>query len=528
MVNSAMIKKLRFICVIMLVLSYSSILHAQDIETMLNRIGSVFSNKEETLYSDAENALLTINKDSIGEKLDLELLYHIDLALLYSTKYSDWERSCQEQEYVLTKIDSYKHLPVYRDYYKSTLIAYGYHLMNVSKTDRAEEIISKVIIDNLCDDDDINLYNAYNMLANVYESRNDFILSADCHRKCQEFLVNRYVKNNPSKSFYMDYFKTLTPILSYYENKGEINKEIYIANLCSLGALLHKVDCGEYWESFLIFRKAIGLALKNNLKRCKGLEECYPYLQDIYIKYVPEPYKNNMVEELVPLMIEFYSEVLTPDDIYMSVSSSYAANQFFEKSIEYEVKALNTLGTNGDKEKIKRIYKGLVDDYLGLQTDSANLEAFKHLQMLESIISEDDKDYYDWSLETKGCILRYLYKNEEASRKFNSNLNFFKKKYGKDSDQYISTLNQLALSYPYESDNMLHFLKKAKEAISTSRNVKDMTVQAVSVNLARYYILKGNYSEAIKELNIAESIQKSIFGQVMPATLELINICMQK
>ena len=75
---------------------------------------------------------------------------------------------------------------------------------------------------------------------------------------------------------------------------------------------------------------------------------------------------------------------------------------------------------------------------------------------------------------------------------------------------------------------MFRYLTRAKEAISTSNSVKDMTVQAVSVNLARYYISKGNHSEAIKELNIAESIQKNIFGQVMPATQELINECAQK
>lgn len=521
-------KKYRIILFFVLGFSYSTELFAQNIETMLNNIGSVFSTKEESLYDEAENYLLSINKDSVEANINYELLYHIDMALLYSAKYHDWDKSCQEQEKVLAKLEPYKHIAEYRDYYKSSLMTYGYHLMNGEQIDRAEEVFSKVIINNLCSDDDINLYNAYNMLANIYERRNDSILSSDCHRKCQEFLINRYIKDNPNKSFYLDYYKTLTPVLSYFERKEETNKEIYITNLCSLGALLHKVDYGEYWESFQIFRKALGLALKNNQKRCKGLAECYPYLQDIYIKYVPEPYKSNMVEELVPLMIDYYSGVLTPDDIYMSISSSYAANQFYEKSIEYEEKALCYLGDKADKEKLKPIYKGLINDYLGIQTDSTNHEALIYLQKLESIISESDMEYYDWSLEIEGCILRYLYQNEAAIRKFSSNLSYFKKKYGKESDQYISTLNQLALSYPYDSDNMFRYLTRAKEAISTSNSVKDMTVQAVSVNLARYYISKGNHSEAIKELNIAESIQKNIFGQVMPATQELINECAQK
>ena len=55
-------KKYRIILFFVLGFSYSTELFAQNIETMLNNIGSVFSTKEESLYDEAENFLLNINQ----------------------------------------------------------------------------------------------------------------------------------------------------------------------------------------------------------------------------------------------------------------------------------------------------------------------------------------------------------------------------------------------------------------------------------------------------------------------------------
>ena len=73
-------KKYRIILFFVLGFSYSTELFAQNIETMLNNIGSVFSTKEESLYDEAENYLLSINKDSVEANINYELLYHIDMA----------------------------------------------------------------------------------------------------------------------------------------------------------------------------------------------------------------------------------------------------------------------------------------------------------------------------------------------------------------------------------------------------------------------------------------------------------------
>ena len=152
----------------------------------------------------------------------------------------------------------------------------------------------------------------------------------------------------------------------------------------------------------------------------------------------------------------------------------------------------------------------------------------QYLQKIKIIVSPKDGDYYDWYLDNYGSTLRYLYKNNEAIQFFKNNLSYYKKKYGKFSDQYVSTLNQLALCYPYDSDSFISYLQEARSLINNTNDVSKSTLRGVSINLARHYIQKGMFNEAIIELKTAESIEMEIFGKVLPVTQELINSCLAK
>ena len=523
-------KKLFIIVHILLFLSVPSILNAQNIESMLNRCMEMLNSRNYKLYDEAEKYLNEVNKDSIERNLHLEILYHADMAFLHGIKYHDWLMSVKEMDYVLTRVTPVKYLPEYNDSYKNILVYYGYSLYFSDQTEKSIVYFNKLLVEDFAEEFDSRIYDAYCILAEAYEKIGNYALSKSCHNQCQHFLVNNYVHLHPEHSFYRDNYNSIKYSISQLEAKNDTTSEEYVNNLCSLGYLLHKVDLGQYTESMTVLHKAIKCAFDNKLFKCVGLDECYMSIKDIYIKYLPDPIKSEMIEKLIPHMVDFYSGTMEVEDIYESVALTYGADQQYEKSIEYELKILNILEKKStyNKEKIKKIYKGLVMDYLGLSTDSANLKAFSYLQKIRKIVTPNDDEYYDWYIENYGAVLRYLYKNDEAIKFFNSNLSYFEKKYGKNSDQYISTLNQLALCYPYESDSYISHMQQAKQLLNNSKNVSKTTLRAICINTAQHYIKKGMIDEAKQELKIAESIELEMLGYIMPFTQELINTCLKK
>ena len=510
-----------------------SIIKSQNIESMLNACSEILNNRNIELYDDVENYLNGLDKDSIVGNHKLEILYHANMAFLYCAKYEDWQKSTNEIDYVLTKIIPFKHLPEYRDIYINLLAAYGFSLLNSNQLEKSIVYFNKLLLEDFDNEFDQRKYNAYQALATTYEQLGNLSLSNDCHNQCQEFLVRFYVHLHPEHSFYIDNFNILKNAISQLEAKNTTITEDYITNLCSLGYLLHKVDQGDFLESMLVLQKAHKYAIDNGLMKCKGLGDCYNNLQDIYVKYIPEPMKSEFMESLIPYMINYFSDTMDTEEIYESVAASFGANLHYEKAIEYELKALSSLGNDSNREtdKLKRIYQGLVLDYLGLSTDSANQTAFNYLQKIKTIVSPGDGEYYNWYLDNYGIVLRCLYKNDEAIRFFKNNLNFYKKMYGMYSDQYIRTLNQLALCYPYENDSFISYLKEAKSLINKTNEVKETTIWAISINLARHYLIINRKEEALIELKKAKSIEEGIWGQTHPITQisqELINKCLEK
>jgi tetratricopeptide (TPR) repeat protein len=524
-----MIKNRIFFIVLCLLFALTKI-DAQDVKTMLIVISDVFNTRQETLYNEAEDYLNTLSKDSIEKNLEIEILYHVDKAFLYASKYKDWEKSNQEFDYILDKIKPVKHLPEYSDSYKNLLRAYGYSLLNSGQAEKAITYFNKILVEGYDDECDMRLYETYDVLANIYERSGNLALSKSSHDKCQEILLKSYIKSHPEHSFYMDNYKSIKYAISQLESQNKTDTEDYVNRLCFLGFLLHKVDQGKYSEAMLTLLKARNCAIDNNLLKARGLEVCYTGLQEIFIRYIPEPTKSKFIEGLIPDMIDYFSEVLTIEDIYESVASSYGANQQYEKSIEYELKILSSIekDSNSNREKLKRIYRMLVEDYLECGTDSTNKIAYEYLHKFKSFISEKETEYYEWYLINEGRILRYLHKNDDAIKCFKNNLSYYNKKYGKESDQYISNLNQLALCYPFDCDTFLEYLLEAKSLFQKTKEKKDLTLGGICVNLSRYYILKGRFDDARVELNEAVRIEKDTFGKILPVTQELINQCTEK
>lgn len=504
--------------------------HAQSIDDILNTCISVFNERQENLYDEAETYINSIVSDSIEGYFNRELMFHTCKGFIYADKYKDWDKSIKELEIVQAKLETVKNLPEFMETYKSILSAIGYFLMDNGQNDKAAVYFNKLLISEFVNEYDPILYNAYSALASIYEMKQETILAKNCHDKCQEFLLKSYIQKYPDYAFYLDNYNSFKYAIQQYENKKNNNIEAYINNLCSLGTLLHKVDQGEYWEPFLVLTKANRVALDNGKIKAAGLGEGYITFVQIITKHVPEPTKSQIIDQLLPSMIENAAGEVGKEDIYGFIASSYGANQFYEKAIEYDEKALEIVLLKEDNEiRVKNLYQRLVDSYLGLRSDSANQIAYKYLTKLQNIVTEKDSVFYDWCIEEKGIILRYLYRMEEAVQQFESNKKYFKKKYGMHSDMYISSLNQLSLCYPTGSSQSYTLLKEAKELITSANtgSINNSTQRGVCVNLANYLIENGMLKEALDELQIAKQIEIEIFGSMLPLTKDLMERCTQ-
>jgi hypothetical protein len=121
----------RLIVCFFIVASFNSVSLGQDVESMLNVCCRVLEDRNEALYDEVENYLINIDTDSINGNLYMETLYHIALGNLYAYKYKDWSKSTLELEYLLPKIEPFKHLDTYHEPYKALLYAYGISLINI-------------------------------------------------------------------------------------------------------------------------------------------------------------------------------------------------------------------------------------------------------------------------------------------------------------------------------------------------------------------------------------------------------------
>lgn len=496
--------------------------YAQNIETMLNVCGDVLNERNEALYDEVENYLMNIEKDSLTE-LSLDLLYHTDLANLYMIKYNDVQKSLTELEYIYEKIAPNKHLDEYKGNYKQVLSVLGMFYYNSGNIGKAENFINKYIVEYSYEEFDPGLLRAYSFLSSIYENKGNLLLAQSCHDKCQEMIVKSYIQQHPEHSYYLDNFKVFKQTIAKYEKSNTISEE-YLNTLSALGSLLYKINKIEYNEPTIIFYKVLNIARENNLSKCRCLEECYVYLQNIIAQHFNEPSKSQSLELLVPQMIDYFTGALSEADVYMSVSSALGANQSDELALVYDNKALQSLDQN-EQGKLPKIYQRMILHYLGLRTDSANLSALDYLYKLKKIIEEGD-EYYDFCLDYEASILRYVYRFDESMACLKNNLKYYKKAYGKISDQYIGNLNQLALSEIDNPEKALPYLEEAKGLISTNTNKS--TVDAIHINLARCYLAVGQYTDAYSAILVSEEIEANLYGQTKQLTKDIKNQCLAR
>lgn len=496
--------------------------YAQNIETMLNVCGDVLNEGNEALYDEVENYLMNIEKDSLTE-LSLDLLYHLELANLYMIKYKDVKKSLGELEYTYSKIAPNKHLKEYKDNYKHVLSALGMCYYDSGDIEKAENYINKYIVEYSTEEYDIGLFRAYSFLSSIYEHKGNLQLAQNCHDKCQEMIVKSYIQQHPEHSYYLDNFQVFKQTIAKYEKSKTISEE-YLNTLSALGSLLYKINKIEYNEPTNIFYKVLYIAREYNLSKCRCLEECYVYLLNIIAQHVNEPLKSQTLEWLVPQMIDYFTGALSEADVYMSVSSALGANQCDELALLYDNKALQSLDQK-EKGKLPKIYQGMILHYLGLRNDSANLSALDYLYKLKKTTKEGD-EYYDFCLDYEASILRYVYRFDESMACLKNNLRYYKKTYGKTSDQYIDNLNQLALSDIDNPEKALPYLEEAKGLISTNTNKS--TVDAIHINLARCYLAKGQYTDAYSAILVSEEIEANLYGQTKQLTKDIKNQCIAR
>lgn len=492
---------------------------AQETSRMLNVCSEILYEKQEELYDEVENYMMNIEKDSLFDLKD-EILYHFNLGNLYLQKYKYINKAVIELEFAFNKIAPNKHIHEYRDNYKKTLLSLGISYFLTDDLLKSEQYLQEYIIE-FSHELDICLYRSYQYLSQIYEVKENEILSKSCHDKCQEIVLKSYIANHPEHSFYYDNYKLIKDVIADFEKKNTVSEE-YINAICSLGALLHKVDKENPEEPMLLFYKALALSSNDKFKNCSGLIDCYLGMQTIAAMHFDSQLQRTYFESIAPREIEYCSGELSESDIYASYASSIGAYGNHELAIEYSLKALDVMDNQGEN-KMKRIYQNLIYDYQCLRNDTANLIAIDYYYKLKKFVDNKD-ELYEWCRDNEPILLRYVYKTDEAIVLLKDNLKYYKSKYGKKSDQYISTLNQIGLTLLDNSDKALPYLLEAQKLLT--EETSKSTTDALYVIIARCFLSNGKINDAYSAIILAEEIENEIYGSINSLTKDIKNQCL--
>lgn len=503
----------------------------QDLYYDLTACGNLLNERRSDMYDFIENHLLNeVDKDSIRNDFGLDILYHMDLGLLYSVKYNDEEKALPYLEYSKDKLYSLKDDKGSIVPYKICLSALESYYYNTRRFDKAKQTCEEYLAMSISDDINDNIINTYSILAAIYEQEGDSVLAYNAHSECQLGYVKLYVNSHPEQSALLNQLQMLLQSRKSFELNHQTDSIEYVNVLIMLGNILMKTSGNDVVEPFGLYLNAYKLIQANKLLRYKTplIESCYVNLQEIYIKYAQEPAKSLFIKQITPDLIYLYDGILDESDIYQSFAASYGANGFYQQALDYDKLALSCINEEGEDvySKKTRIYRSLINDYWGLKTDTANQSALVCIRELKSMTVNNDDSLYSECLLNEGIGLRYVYKENEAIAHFKDCLSLFKSKYGDTSNFYIDCLNQIALTVLPDATTAMEYLIEAKKRISTSSEVKASTIRGVCINLARCYMAESNWKSALNELEIAEQEEIEIFGKASLSTIQSKEQCL--
>lgn len=514
---------------ILIICSFCLQCKGQDAYSWLKTCGKLLSERRTDYYDTIEHYLLDeADKDSIHNDSLLCLLYHFNLAQLYALKYNDNDRSIREMEYVKDGLYALKDDKESREPYKIILGGLATFYFNVGRYDEAQRACEEYLTLSLTDEVNPNIVNKYSILSKMYEAKGDSVLAENAHKNCQLGIVRLYVKEHPQQSALLQQFQMLLNDKESCELNSQTGSIDYVNTLILIGQTLMKTCGDEVVEPFRMFLKAYRLIHIHNLAGYKTslLEVCYTALQELYIKYAPEPTKSLFIKQLVPELIRHFEGVLDESRIYESVASSYGAKGYYQQALDYDKLALAKLNVSNDDAfgwKL-HLYDRIIEDYLGLKSDTANASALGYIRELKSLSVNRIDSIYDKCLINEGCVLRYLYKIDESLSHLKACLSYFKKKYSEMSNIYIECLNQLAMTSEDNAQSE-RYLMKAKRLIGETKNVSSSNVYGVSINLAKCYIKDLRWNLAAEEIKMAKRIEIEIFGKARLSTLQLEEQC---
>lgn len=497
----------------------------------LTACGNMLKDRRSDMYDYIENHLLNeVDKDSIQNDFGLDILYHMDLGLLYSVKYNDEERALPYFEYSKEKLYTLKDDKNSIVPYKGCLSALESYYFNTRQFDKAKKICEEYLALSISDDINEDIVNTYSILAAVYEQEGDSVLANNAHNECQTGHVKLFVKSHPEQSAILNQFQMLLQARKSLELNNQTDSIGYVNVLIMLANILKKVCGNDFVEPFGLYLKAYKLIRSNNLLRYKTplIESCYVNLQEAYIKYAQEPAKSLFIKQITPDLIFLYDGILDESDIYQSFAASYGANGYYQQALDYDKLALKCINEDGENmgRKEIRIFRSLINDYWGLKNDTANLSALTCIRELKALTLNNDDSLYSECLLNEGIALRYLYKEDEAVTHFKKCLSLFKNKYGDTSDLYIATLNQIALTVLPDTAKAIKYLIEAKKMINASNKVERSTIRGVCINLAKCYITVSKWRSALDELEIAEQEEIESFGKADLSTIQLKERCL--
>ncbi len=217
----------------------------QNLYNDLTACGNLLMERRSDMYDYIENHLLNeVDKNSIRNDFGLDIIYHMDLDLLYTVKYNDEEKS------LLYKLrdDNGSIVP-----YKICLSALESSYFNTKRFDKAKQACEEYLAMSISDDINDYIITTYSILAAIYEQEGDSALAYNAHSECQTEYVNLYAKNHPGQSAILNQFQMLLQSKESFELNNQADSREYANVLIMLANILKKACGNDVVEPFGLY-----------------------------------------------------------------------------------------------------------------------------------------------------------------------------------------------------------------------------------------------------------------------------------
>ena len=364
-----------------------------------------------------------------------------------------------------------------------------------------------------------------------------------------------------------------------YDKQGKIDESIAV-----LRKILRTIDenKGKINDDYLLYASILGLELRYSCKKSNEAASIHKemieigkyfktYREDVcnayenYLRYLSENNKVDSINIILPAAIKYYKSTKHKDgqeiNLYEEIGIGLCEADNFKEGIKYlerewngnsanSIRALTCLGTyysDTDPQKAISYYKkaesqfvngtntndatkqSIYETLIYLSQKTSNIEdVIQYSELLEPfILNSNNKEYYINHLMNWASNCANISYQDKALSIVDKAIPYINEV---PDEVKIKTYSNIGFVYlkSEKNDKAIEYIEKGINLAKLVIGDKCADLVSLYHNLGRAYMLKGNYSQALSNLNKSKLLQMELYGEVMQRTSDYIKECEAK